>query len=195
MGCFVRKETTAKLHISLQNASRAEDLTAWPCQIAGKERRGGKKGSRPVYDSYLLEKVEGQTCSLDAANQYGAIKEIGRVLTLYSKRPPAPSEERGIPAILEQCPACRAFHSGTRATWNRNSLISEIREFKAELVFSAVISQQAPAAEFAAVCVCVRVFLRVRVCSSHAPPLQAHCVINVSSSLLFPLPTSLTVPV
>lgn len=43
--CFVRKETTAKLHISL-SADRAEDLTAWPCQITWKERRGGKNVSQ-----------------------------------------------------------------------------------------------------------------------------------------------------
>lgn len=29
--------------LCLQNVSRVEDLTAWPCQIAGKERRRGKK--------------------------------------------------------------------------------------------------------------------------------------------------------
>lgn len=45
-------------------------------------------------------------------------------------------------------------------------------EFKLELVFSAVISQQAPAAEFAAVCV------RVPACASVQQPrssLRAHC--------------------
>lgn len=95
-------------------------------------------------------------------------------MTLHGKRASTPSEERGIPVILEQCPACRAFHSGTRATWNRNSLVSEIREFKPELVFSAVTSQQEPAAEFAAVC--------VRAC---------FCVCECAAAML--LPSKLTV--
>jgi len=49
-------------------------------------------------------------------------------------------------------------------------------EFKPEPVFSAVISQQAPAAEFAAVCVRVPA---CGVCSCHAPPSEL-TVINMS---------------
>lgn len=104
---------------------------------------------------------------------------------MYSQRPPAPPEERGIPVVLEQRPACGAFHSGTRATWNRNSLVSEIRDFKPELVFSAVISQQAPAAEFAAVCVCARVSACASVQQPRSSPPSSR-LINVPSSPLLP---------
>lgn len=43
-GLFCQERNYCKAtHLCLQNGSRAEDLTAWPCQITGKERRGGKK--------------------------------------------------------------------------------------------------------------------------------------------------------
>lgn len=168
-GLFCQERNYCKAtRICLQSVSSAGNLTAWPWQITRKERKGGKKNKKVpgLYGIAICWRkckdrhaVWMQPTSTEPSRRQGGTD-------LTQQKVPCPTRRRRTPCRSGRAPSPQGFHGGTRATWNRNSLVSEIREFKPELVFSAVISQQAPAAEFAAVCVCARVCFCVCECAA-----------------------------
>lgn len=114
-------EKLLQIYTSLcpQNGSKVEDLTAWPCQIKGKE------GREKEFLACIQPRLAGGSVRADmqsGCNQAVQSCQGDREDTdLMQSKVPCPIRRKGIPVLLEECPACRAFRSGTRDTWNRNA--------------------------------------------------------------------------